>query len=108
MAKEREVVGPVPSAAPAAPSAPPPKAAAGPAAPPDSPAVDVVAAPPLKRFLVSLPKHKSLMVDPNDPDKRILVDKLPIEAETPGDAIQRFNALNGITATIHKHVVEAA
>lgn len=62
----------------------------------------------LKTFLVSLPRHKSLMTDPNDPDKKILVDKLPIEAETEGDAIQKFNKLNGIIATQHKHVVEPA
>lgn len=84
--------------------------AVSPAAPPASPNLPAPAAtgPALKRFLVSLPRHKSLMKDPHDPDKNILVDKLPIDAETPGDAIQRFNEMNGITATIHKHVVEAA
>jgi hypothetical protein len=46
--------------------------------------------------------------DPNDKDKKILVEKLPVKALTEGDAIQQFNKYNGITSTIHKHVVEAA
>jgi hypothetical protein len=90
-----EITGPAPS--PVISPATPPEVAAG-------PAVGL----PLKDYLVSLPRFKSLVSDPNDKDKKILVEKLPVKALTEGDAIQQFNKYNGITSTIHKHVVEAA
>lgn len=100
MAKDRqtqpEVTGPTAASQPDV-TAPVLDVPAAPAAP---------AAPPLKKFLVSLPKHKSRQVD--DMGRPVMVDKLLVEAETAGDAIQKFNEFNGILSTQHKHVVENA
>lgn len=61
----------------------------------------------LRTYLVRLERHKSRVVDPVTGNPHY-VDELPIDALTEGDAILKFNKLNGIRATQNKYTVREA